>query len=350
MRWPARWRALDFGSTDMNATASLPDAEYRYRYDGLQALRGLLTDFCARRWDNGPNPWPHKSLCRALQDKPNGHGIYRICFWVNEGVARKRMARGGGSDVQILMRVRTLALTRVFEGWTFEEDDHLPGEADLIWSTEAVSVADEDFRRGGVPLEDFEVWTEDGGWRPWHFAEPMWPEPVRMARIGWGRVAYRGPQHTVGGCYWQILPDPRVGHAHQFWCLLTSDEVIGGSVVGDLSALSGVLEQVVDGAAGAYAGAICGVLVVDLLNVPLPEVWTQQYAVQWTLVHRSTCDHWPWGTRFLVRRLVGSRNMLVPDVEPSVLLKSGDVRNLIVRSGLRLAKIVPREAWLSHLR
>ncbi|WP_286517712.1 MULTISPECIES: hypothetical protein [unclassified Variovorax] len=201
----------------MTAASTDPDPEYRYRFDNLHGLRSLEGDFGARRWDNDPKRSPHKPLFQALRRKPDGHGIYRICFWINEEIARRewKMNRGG-NDVSILLRVSVHTLHQVFYGWSFAEDDALVGKADMIWTieaTRAAAEAEEEFREGGIPLESIEVWSQGGGWQPWHLVPALWPEPVRMARIGWGRIAYRDAWNHVKGCYWQMLADPRQDHS-----------------------------------------------------------------------------------------------------------------------------------------
>ncbi|MDM0010112.1 hypothetical protein QTI19_35435 [Variovorax sp. J22R203] len=121
-------------------------------------------------------------------------------------------------------------------------------------------------------------------------------------------------------------------------------------MVNDLRGLSRVVEQLVAGPAAAYVGAVCGVLVVEVVRQPLPEVWTRQYGVLWSPIEQNRFNHWPWGIRHFAEYLVTSRRVFVPKVEACSVLKLPEVQKIIERSGLRLAKEAPNEAWLSRLR
>lgn len=57
------------------------------------------------------------------------------------------------------------------EGWTFADDDHLPGRAELIWKLGGVEEDSSDFHVGGVLLEHVDVFdASTGRWdRIWRF-------------------------------------------------------------------------------------------------------------------------------------------------------------------------------------
>lgn len=250
-----------------------PAHYYRFdRWASLRQMRGQ-TDFLPRRWDLHEHRWPHACLV-AAQEALRGHrGIFRICFWRDLKSAKAHFDHYQGFDRYLLTRVRRDDVYAALKGWHVDEDDALPGQADLIWSVQDTTHGDEHFHRSGVPLRLMEVLDpSDHRWHPWISAPALRPDAVRLSGWGWqplvlrlttgASLAHWKLQRARSGLYWILL---MVDDAHPERGLAQQD-----------AALSAATQQLLTGPLSAGATEVAGLITV----CPTADrIWTEQLAV-----------------------------------------------------------------------
>ena len=309
-----------------------PHDGYYYRVDSASALRRLsdASEFLPKRWDCTARPWPHKSLIAARGSLPDGHGIFRLSFWQRKEPALQDLAMRGLHEPHIMVRISRTAVQQALRGWNFEEDDFLPGEADLIWSVHASTGAQsETFSRVGVPLRDFDVWNAaDCSWQPWHEASPLLPDSSRMGAMGWFPIAMRTRQGGPVLAYWKLLPTPRWRSGPTHWLLLTLDEFARGTLGSEDGAITIAVRQLADGPLGSLGPSELAVLTVHATR---DRVWMEQLAVEW---EEGRADSWlaAW-----LRRLAGTSSGALR-ARPHAFEDSPALYELVRRSGLPVIK------------
>lgn len=99
------------------------------------------------------------------------------------------------ADPQTLLRVKRKVVSECFSAWTFDIDDALAEQADMIWTIASLEADDIDFSPQGIPLGAFDAWCARlSKWVPMREVEILLPDRIRMARIGG-----RPPSSTAGG-------------------------------------------------------------------------------------------------------------------------------------------------------
>lgn len=290
--------------------------------------------FRPARWDHGGSPWPHRALLTEAKRKAPGEAIYRMSFWINEHQARRDFASRHAWEPHTLLRVARLHVAHALEGWNFDVDDALPGQADLIWHRGAA--CEGRFFAGGVPVEQFEVW-EGMQWRPWSSAHAVEPDCVRMARIGWQPVGLVTRQGGPVVAYWQLVPHRSAAADTALWILLTLDDRSRGTLGGEDHAVWQTIDLLLPGPLRHVAGSLGGLLTIHAAE---DRLWTEQYAIRPLPYHAS---FW-WGRFWPGRR---SRPCgLHFGVEPQTALGPRQELALIRTSGLRQARPEVRaHAW-----
>ena len=108
----------------------------------------------------------------------------------------------------VLMRVPRRTVHRSLEGWTFAEDDHLDGRAELIWKLGSADEDRDNFHVGGVWLEHIDVFDANTGrWGPWHGSAATIADSARLAACGWSPIAIDTRQGGAGIAYWHVIPE-----------------------------------------------------------------------------------------------------------------------------------------------
>lgn len=312
------------------------DPDYYFRVDAHHGLRAMCEDqlFRPAHWQAGSSQWQHPALVNAAEGMPGSEAIYRISFWINEQEARKDVASRGWQKPHVMLRIPRHRVAEALRGWTFDQDEALPGQADLIWHRTAN--AGERFFEGGIAVEHFEVW-EKGDWHPWPLAEAMQPDGVRMARIGWQPLALVTRQGGAVVAYWRMVLHHPAEASPQPWCLITLDERSRGTLGGETAAVQQAAELLLAGPLQPVAERLAGLLTV---HVTQDRLWTEQYAVA---LQAPTPDSWL--QRLLATRPVERQNPAWY-VEPHTRLARAQELSLILASGLRQARPEARSyAW-----
>lgn len=201
-----------------------------------------------------------------------------MSFWRRLSDADADLRTRGTVSPHLLLRARRNAVEQAFKGWSFEEDDFLPGQADLIWSAQPVLDVDSRFGATGVPLSSFEVWEPSAqAWRPWHAAPSLCPDTTRLPAAGWQPLALRTTFGPVLG-FWKVLPAPVDAVGPRFWLLLTLDDTAPGSLGSQNNAIATALQPVMLGPLAKFCPSELGVLTVYPTH---DRVWTEQFAVDW---------------------------------------------------------------------
>ena len=135
----------------------------------------------------------------------------------------------------VLMRMlRTVVRDRLHE-WTFAEDDHLDGNAELIWKVGGIDEDLNGFHVGGVPLDELEVFdSHTGSWTRWHDSPDTRLDAERLSAVGWSPIAIETRQGGSGTAYWAAIPE--LSHRpteRGYWCVITLDESVPGTLGGE---------------------------------------------------------------------------------------------------------------------
>lgn len=313
------WRQIQDVDTE------LPD-EFFYRVDSLMGVRTIRRDTLLRprRWDTGDRH-PHVELLAADERRAPHQAIFRLSFWrtFKDGVQDWRTR--ASQHPMVLMRVPRGIVHRSLAGWTFAEDDHLAGRAELIWKMGGVEEDSNDFHVGGVLLDHVEVFdASTGRWAPWHASAATVADSARLAASGWSPIAIDTRQGGAGMAYWHVVPE----FAHRpadcrYWCLITLDENMPGTLGGENAALTRVMWHLLPGPLRELAHCLAGVLTVTPTR---DRVWTEQLDVSWVQ------DKAPWPA--FLRRAPEPRFFL----ERRIQLSQEDVARLIREAGLISAR------------
>lgn len=309
---------------DMHAEGQPED--FFYRVDAHMGVRTIRRDTMLRpkRWDTRDRH-PHVDLIAADARRKADQAIYRLSLWrtLKDGLQDWRTR--SSEHAMVLMRVPRTAVQRSLKGWTFAEDDHLDGRAELIWTVGSVDEDRDDFYVGGVPLDDVDVFDDSTGrWLPWHDSPATLADAARLTAAGWSPVALDTRQGGAGMAYWQAVPE----FAHRpsgcrYWCLITLDDNMPGTLGGEDAALTRVMHHLLPGPLRELAHRFAGVLTVTPTRERL---WTEQFEVSWVQ------DKAPWPA--LLRTPPEPR----PVVERRVQLAQEDVARLVRDSGLVTAR------------
>lgn len=187
----------------------------------------------------------------------------------------------------VLMRVPRRTVHRSLEGWTFAEDDHLDGRAELIWKLGSADEDRDNFHVGGVSLEHIDVFDANTGrWEPWHASAATIADSARLVACGWSPIEIDTRQGGAGVAYWHVIPE----FAHRpvdcrYWCLFTLDENMPGTLGGETAALTRVMWHLLSGPLRELAHCLAGVLTVTPTR---DRAWTEQMDVYWVQ------DKTPW--------------------------------------------------------
>jgi hypothetical protein len=302
-----------------------PD-DFFYRVDSLMGVRTIRRDTLLRprRWDTSDRH-PHVDLLAADAQRAPHQAIFRLSFWraLKDGFQDRRTR--SSQHAMVLMRVPRRTVHSSLPGWTFAEDDHLSGRAELIWKLGEDDEERDGFHIGGVALEHFEVFDlGTGRWEPWNESEATLPDSVRLAAVGWYPIAIATNQGGAGMAYWHVAPEsPHRPADCPYWCLVTLDENMPGTLGGEDAALARIMSYLMPGPLRELASHLRGVLTVTPTR---DRVWTEQFAVSWLL------DSAPWSAFFRAKpapRLI---------LNGSTLLCQQDVARLIRDSGLIAAR------------
>lgn len=301
-----------------------PD-EYFYRVDTLRGYRSIRLQGLLRpkRWDLHDR-FPHVNLLAADKEKQEGQAIYRLSFWRTLDAAMRDVQLRGRDRAAVLVRVHRQNVRAAMAGWTFDEDDHAEN-AELIWRVGSCSEEVDGFHESGVPLSQLDVLDlVTDRWVQWRDSSAVVSDHIRFASIGWQPVAIRTRQGGPGMAYWLAVPrDCSKSTRRRFWCLLSLDEDVAGSLGGEEAAVARVLSQLVEGPLQEIRGALEGVLT---LTPDSDRVWTEQFRASWI----PGDGRWP---RFLYG-----------DPPPKMILKVGtyltkcEVVDMIEASGLAKAR------------
>ncbi len=320
-----------------------PDDDYYYRVDSSIALRKIFgaSDFLPKRWDSAAQPWPHKSLVAAQSALPEGHGIFRMSFWQRREPAERDLRARGHYQPYLMLRVRRTAVRRALVGWSFEEDDYLRGEADLIWSVHSAPHGNaSSFGARGVPLREFEVWNGMAhGWQPWHGASALLPDSARLAPLGWQAITMRTRRGGPVLAYWKVVPAAANAGVPAYWLLLTLDECSQGSLGSDDDAVTSVVRRLSSGPLSALHSADFAVLTIWPTR---DRIWMEQLKVTWG-------DARPYG--WLARRVHSLAGMPTAQLcaTRERLVGSEAELDLVRRSLLAAAKTeFPAAIWEGH--
>lgn len=312
------------------------DPDYYFRVDAHRGLRAMVEDdvFRPARWDDAVSPHPHRALLAEAQRKSPDEAIYRMSFWINEHHARRHFASLHAWVPHTLLRVARRHVAHALDGWNFDVDDCLPGQADLIWHRGAACGGH--FFDRGVPLDRFEVW-EGLEWQPWPSAQALEPDSVRMARICWQPIALVTRQGGPAVAYWHVVPHRPAGADASLWILLTLDGRSRGTLGGEDRAVWQAIDLLLAGPLRHVAGSIGGLLTIHAAE---DRLWTEQYAFR-PLSHPTSS----WWVRLWPGRR--SRPSGLPfEVEPQTALGPRQELALIRASGLRQARPEVRaHAW-----
>lgn len=312
------------------------DPEFYYRIDRTIRLRQLATEthFKPIRWDKSPYRFPHSALRDANERRPQEHGIFRICFWINEREGREALANLGFADPHTLLRVRRSVVSGSFPGWNFDIDDALATQADMIWTIEPVQDKDADFSPRGIPLAEFEAWCERrSSWVPMWETESLLPDRIQMARIGWKSSFVHSDRSGSLVCHWQVLPAPG-GRDAGFVVLTCVDADCNANLGGDDDCVSSLADQLLQGPLAAIRYDVMALITVHPTD---DRLWMESFAISEVRPDRRS-----WFSR--LRKVRPGDTMFVAERRWPV--KHEDCYRLVELSGLRLAKIARPSAWL----
>ena len=304
------------------------DPDYYFRVDSHHGLRAMCEDthFRPAHWQTGSSQWQHPALVAAAENMPDAEAIYRISFWINEQEARKDLVARGRHCPHVMLRVPRYRIAEALSGWTFEQDEALPGQADLIWHR--MARAGERFFDRGLPVEHFEVW-EGNESRPWPLAKAIQPDGVRMARIGWQPLALVTWQGGAVVAYWRMVLHHPADASPEPWCLITLDERSQGTLGGETVAVQQAANLLLAGTLQPVADHLAGLMTV---YVAQDRLWTEQY----------TLAHQPPKPASRLQRLLGVRPAerlnSAWHVAPHTRLTHVQELSLIQASGLRQAR------------
>lgn len=311
------------------------DPEFYYRVDRTGHLRRLAaeTHFKPVRWDKAAYRFPHSALRDADERRPQEHGIFRICFWINEPEGRHALESLGHSDPHTLLRVRRSIVSESFPGWNFDIDDALAMQADMIWTMEPVEDKKALFSPRGVPLEAFEAWCErHSSWVPMREAERLLPDRIQMARIGWRSAFVHSPRSGSLVCHWQIVPLSQ-GPDAEFVVLTCVDDDCHANLGGDDACVSDLVDQLLQGPLAAIQPDVVALITIHTTD---DRLWIEQFGIAEIAPRRRA-----W---FGLRKAATSDTSYT--AERRWVVKPEDCYRLIELSGLRLAKITRPSAWL----
>lgn len=299
--------------------------EYLYRVDDLRDLRRLKTQLTPRIWDL----FPHASLVEAAPNVPSDQAIVRISFWLSEFIARQSGLKDSG-PLQQLSRIRRQHVERAFAGWTFEEDDHLPKRALLVWRVADRSETDGDFMLQGLDSRAFEIF-EDGRWVAWDRAYGIRPLRDRLLPAGWNTVWNRDRNQILQPVSYREdrLPSDRT----QLVLMLAFDPDSGGQHLASNPDGIAQLVQLIT-AGGGRSGALPGhvLLAAPSHSEHSPSIWTTTFLIHW---HRQEASGW----RGVACRALGVRTEeLSPTLQEGGALSAQDASELLRRSGLLSAQ------------
>lgn len=304
------------------------DPDYYFRVDTHHGLRAMCEDalFRPAHWQARSSQWQHPALVTAAEDMPDSEEIYRISFWINEQEACKDLAARGRHCPHVMLRIPRHRVAEALGGWTFDQDEALPGQADLIWQRTAR--AGERFWDRGLPVEHLEV-LEGNGWLPWPLAGATQPDDVRMAGVGWQPLALVTRQGGAVVAYWRMVLHHPTGVSPEPWCLITLDERSRGTLGGETGAVQQAANLLLAGPLQPVAGHLGGLLTV---YVAQDRLWTEQYTVAPQMPIPDS----------RLQRLLGIRPIERPNsawyVEPHTRLTRAQELSLIQVSGLRQAR------------
>lgn len=285
----------------------------------------------ARRWDD----FPHRSLIDASRGLPSGHGIYRLSFWRSLEIAQAHLLRLGNK--QVVTRVRHATVARYMSEWTHEEDDHLPGQADLIWKVAPLTEEVDGFHREGIPLSELEV-LNNSAWTPWHECQLLWPEALRLQSMGWIPHWLSSPRAWPRRIFWKLELVTRVAP----WpvLVLLQDRQTGGlNLANDDAGLQQLLREL----AGTtqMAGALPSrVVMYQASDAGEPMVLTAQRTVVWSHPRRALLG-WILGP---------SDRSPHPELHKRDLLSPEHLSTLAVATGLHVAGIMTTHHWMDPAR
>lgn len=121
--------------TNLPFDENVDDPEWLYRFqsvDRMNEMRDAIGDFIAPyHW--GENAWPHESYANIAKKLKPFEAIYTISVWRNMASAYKEFNRCATPNAPkgILMRIPRKSVYKSNLKW--EEDEHLPGEALLLY-------------------------------------------------------------------------------------------------------------------------------------------------------------------------------------------------------------------------
>lgn len=302
-----------------------PD-DFFYRVDSLMGVRTIRRDALLRprRWDT-VDRHPHVELLAADERRAPHQAIFRLSFWRTFKDGLHDWRTRAPHHPMVLMRVPRRTVHRSLEGWTFAEDDHLDGRAELIWKLGSADEDRDNFHVGGVSLEHIDVFDANTGrWEPWHASAATIADSARLVACGWSPIAIDTRQGGAGVAYWHVIPE----FAHRpvdcrYWCLFTLDENMPGTLGGETAALTRVMWHLLSGPLRELAHCLAGVLTVTPTR---DRAWTEQMDVYWVQ------DKAPWPA--FLRRPTEPRLVL----ERRIQLSQQDVARLIRDSGLVTAR------------
>lgn len=235
-------------------------SEYLYRVDSLNNLREIRDgQFRPVLWMEDDDLGRHKLFIDLQENLNEDSGIFRICFWNTENLAREDFSSRRFNGKYLILRIRRSDVLNCLQSYKDDEDDLLPGKARMFWSIEALRDGQSTtFAVKGIPVEKFEVWEDDGNWSSWAHATLLLPDNVRMARIGMKQVFYQGFMET-NYAFWKIV---HVEHDQIQHCLvIRHSDKPGTYLTNDDSALHNVISHAIQ--TSNYKGSQIGVLIVS---------------------------------------------------------------------------------------
>lgn len=313
-----------FSASIKELDAEQPD-EYFYRVDSYRSVRTIRRHpvFRPRRWDFRDR-FPHMELLDADSSKLPNEAIFRLSLWRTRAAAMKDWRFRSTEHIMTLMRVRRSTVRRALEGWTFTDDDHLP-DAELIWKLGTVAEDFNEFYVGGVPLAEFEIFDAvEGRWSNWLDSTATVPDRVRLASIGWSPIAIHTRQGGPGMAYWVTVPaESHLPRGSAFWCLLTLDEDMQGTLGTEDPALTRVMPHLLRGPLRELGQARVSLLT---LTPARDRVWTEEFDLVWS---RGKA-RWP--------RWLRSEPEPLLHLQPCTRLGRDEIAELISRSRLASAR------------
>lgn len=253
--------------------------DYYYRVDSWCALRRLDAEdgfFRPRRWDSHSRPWPHDSLLKSRKTLESGQGIYRISFWRTLKPALNDLCeRNKGLERYLMLRIPKQIVREILKDWSFENDDYLPNDADLIWRVDSVDGSEESFYKEGIDLVYFEVSQNGERWQGWGQANELLPDRVRLSPFGWQPVLLKTKQaNAIVTAYWCALTSHKCNGIKGTWYLVTLDSEAQGNLGNDSNAINSLVEFFDLNSYATDVESVGGVLTVHLTK---ERFWTAQY-------------------------------------------------------------------------